>query len=292
MNHATLIQFSLDAIAATSEGKPVIIPKHVYKCSPHWMAAFRKFQSFQAALISGDDFTILKQATGKIFSAKGNSKLPFLAFSSMPLADCPGKGDCASFCYSKKAWRNIHPYFKQLRNSLLMRFRFNLIEAEFERVLAGKKFASQETVEFRLFVDGDFDSMTTLKNWMGVIKARPNLKAYGYSKSWEIMVAFPESEWPTNYTLNLSSGSKYHKNSGISRAMESIPPARGWFLALGKKPKGSNYGSKDYRAAAKAAAKAAGLSRFFICPGLCGNCTKAGPYCESSAKAPAVILTH
>lgn len=292
MNHATLIQFSLDAIAATSEGKPVIIPKHVYACSIYWQNAFNKFALFQLDLIHGHNSSLQELIRGKVFSASGNSKLPFLSFSSMALADCPGKGDCASFCYSKKAWRNIHPYFKQLRNSLLMRFRFDLVEAEFARVLAGKKFASQETVEFRLFVDGDFDSMTTLQNWMGVIRARPNLKAYGYSKSWDIMVAFPESEWPANYTLNLSSGSKYHKNSGISRAMESIPPARGWFLALGKKPKGSNYGSKDYRAAAKAAAKAAGLSRFFICPGLCGSCTKSGAYCESSAKAPAVILTH
>ena len=35
-----------------------------------------------------------------IFAEKGNKKLPFAAFSSLALADCPGKGDCVNFCYS------------------------------------------------------------------------------------------------------------------------------------------------------------------------------------------------
>jgi hypothetical protein len=56
-----------------------------------------------------------------IFAEKGNKKLPFAAFSSLALADCPGKGDCVKFCYSLRAWRYPAAFFRQLQNSLLMR---------------------------------------------------------------------------------------------------------------------------------------------------------------------------
>ena len=35
----------------------------------------------------------------------GNSKLPFLNFSTLPGSTCPGAGECLNYCYSFKSWR-------------------------------------------------------------------------------------------------------------------------------------------------------------------------------------------
>src|SRR5262249_38268511 len=39
-----------------------------------------------------------------VFS-KGNAKLPFWAFSALPIVTCPGAGECARWCYSLTSWR-------------------------------------------------------------------------------------------------------------------------------------------------------------------------------------------
>jgi hypothetical protein len=53
--------------------------------------------------------------------AKGNGKLPFLAFSSLPgRGFCPGAGDCLKFCYSFRAWRYPAAFSRQAQNSILM----------------------------------------------------------------------------------------------------------------------------------------------------------------------------
>jgi hypothetical protein len=53
-----------------------------------------------------------------VIRVDGNKKLPFFAFSSLAIADCPGKGECKRYCYSLKAWRFPNAFFRQLQNSL------------------------------------------------------------------------------------------------------------------------------------------------------------------------------
>jgi len=55
-----------------------------------------------------------------IFASGGNSKLPFVSFSTIPGATCPGAGECLDFCYSFKAWRYPAAFFRQLQNFHLM----------------------------------------------------------------------------------------------------------------------------------------------------------------------------
>ena len=64
--------------------------------------------------------------------AKGNQKLPFWTFSTLPGVTCPGAGDCLvnpedkskrGWCYSFSAWRYVTAYFRQLQNTLLIRLR-------------------------------------------------------------------------------------------------------------------------------------------------------------------------
>ena len=57
---------------------------------------------------------------------KGNGKLPFLSFSTLPAVTCPGAGDCLVYCYSYKAWRQPAAFFRQVQNTLLMH-NFNFI---------------------------------------------------------------------------------------------------------------------------------------------------------------------
>lgn len=141
-----------------------------------------------------------------IFSPSGNKKLPFFAFSSLPAWDCPGAGPCLDWCYSFRSWRYPGAFFRQLQNSLLLRFSKDLIARAWEKI------PNKSIV--RLYVDGDFFDLAILVFWMELIKARPSLKVYGYSKSWELFLQLDKKgfAWPTNYFLNLSSGSKYESD--------------------------------------------------------------------------------
>ena len=98
------------------------------------------------------------RAPFSIFAENGNKKLPFAAFSSLALADCPGKGDCVKFCYSLKAWRYPAAFFRQLQNSILLRLKPEVIRDSFNDIKAG--------LTVRLFVDGDFKDVATLKMFM------------------------------------------------------------------------------------------------------------------------------
>lgn len=303
VTHAILRRFAEDTILNAGMGVECELPS-LRNYSPHWKKAFRNFAEWYERFQTGG---ITKADREKIFARKGNNKLPFLSFSSMPFSDCPGKGDCESICYSPKGWRNVHPFFKQLRNSILMRYAFREIEREMRRILAlpsmnhptQKGFSLHPVktptaplaIPFRLFVDGDFPNGSVLIDWMTLLETHPRLKCYGYSKSWEVLLSYRHS-WPENYRLNLSSGSRYSPQSGIARAVSKLACVRGSFIYLGKKKRGTEYKSPEYNREARALAKGAGLTRAFVCPGTCGTCTPKGHFCGSNNPAPVVILAH
>jgi hypothetical protein len=60
-----------------------------------------------------------------VVAGKGNKKLPFAAYSELPMATCQGAGKCAvyfgghrGYCYSFKAWRYPGAYARQFLNTL------------------------------------------------------------------------------------------------------------------------------------------------------------------------------
>ena len=67
----------------------------------------------------------------------GNSKLPFLNFSTLPIVTCAGSGECEIYCYSLKAWRYPSAFLSQVQNTLLM-FNFNIIETELNKIIKDK----------------------------------------------------------------------------------------------------------------------------------------------------------
>ena len=229
----------------------------------------------------------------RVFQAQGNKMLPFYAFSSLALADCPGKGDCVKFCYSLKAWRYPAAFFRQVQNSLLLRFQTETVANAFKAI------PEKKTV--RLFVDGDFKDVETLRFFMDLCKARPDLRCYGYSKSWHEFITLDASgyEWPDNYLTNASSGSKWAR-TGIANAFLALPIVRGQFDAVtveklfiqqksyqGKDKPGSN----AYRKAVREKLKAlTGNKKVFACPGNCGNCLPSGEHACGSKSFDSITI--
>lgn len=228
-----------------------------------------------------------------IFNDKGNTKLPFTAFSALPFVTCPGMGACQGFCYSVRAWRYPGGFCRQLQNTLLLKFKRNEIAKAFRRIKLNRT--------FRLYVDGDFDSLTTIAFWMGLLAERPDLQAYGYSKSWALLMKYGKNhEWPANYMLNLSSGGR---DQGVTiEDMMTLPITRNQFVAVeiechplknGKPVKGNigfaRYDDPAYHTAVREAAKAAGYGKVFSCPGKCGECTTKGHACGSDRFRDTII---
>ncbi len=235
---------------------------------------------FAAALESG-------RLPHSIFARKGNVKLPFVAFSTLPIVTCPGAGACAgitkrggapdlkrAFCYSLRAWRYPAAFLRQCMNTLLLRFNRRAIIDAFKALPQG--------ITFRLYVDGDFDSEGTALFWFNVLRQRPDVACYGYSKSWGIIESLA-SQVPPNYALNLSSGGIDDDDAAFRGRLRALPFVRGEFLALpvvGEFARGyKRYNDPEYHRAVRAAAAAAGIGKVFSCPGQCGSCTGAGHAC-------------
>ena len=240
------------------------------------------------------------QTPFSIFRENGNKKLPFYAFSTCPGIDCPGAGACLyskdgkygrGWCYSFKAWRYPAAFFRQLQNSLLMRNRREIVLAAFHAIPANR------TV--RLYVDGDFYSASALLFWMEACKERNDLSVYGYSKSWELIKDLHATgyTWPENYSLNLSSGSKYGEL--WKKAMDALGIARGDFIAVPVDSKHirnkayqdkANPGSKEYRREVLERTKEITTGKMFACPGNCGNCMPNKEHACGSKKMAGVTI--
>ena len=219
---------------------------------------------------------------------EGNSKLPFYSFSALPEFTCPGAGDCLRFCYSFTAWRYPAAFFRQLQNTLFLRF------AKHHIVSAWRAIPQNRTV--RLYVDGDIDSRETLAFWCRQLSVRPDLSAYGYSKSFAIF-----NEWhadgltiPANYMVNLSSGSKYEKTQEEAD-FSALPFVRGSFVAVPLKSgfaKGfDRFDDPKYHASIRETARESyGTKRVFSCTGKCGDCLPNGEHACGSDRMRGVLV--
>ena len=232
---------------------------------------------FKSLLLDDDDY---KTIPFSIFASGGNSKLPFVSFSTIPGATCPGAGDCLDFCYSFKAWRYPAAFFRQLQNFYLMNSKKgrDIIASEFKSLKLKK---DKSFLNLRLYVDGDFKNINHLTFWMNLLFLRPEIKAYGYSKSWKEFLIYDSLNltFPENYKLNLSSGSIH--NNEVKNKMNSLSCTRGEFVAveINKQfdaPLGAR--TREYNNAVKTSL---GDRRAFVCPGLCGSCTPNGHACGS-----------
>ena len=197
----------------------------------------------------------------------GNSKLPFLNFSTLPIVTCAGSGACETYCYSLKAWRYPAAFLSQVQNTLLM-FQFDIIEKEFEKLIYNKKtkLGKLDKIDFRLYVDGDFSNEKDIKNWMQLLKWNIKVNAYGYSKSLNLFLNLVDNlyKFPSNYVLNLSNGGIY---DSLKKFLIKENFVRGNFTAV----KGN---IKTIRNQFK--------NKVFVCPSKCGTCTNIGHACGNN----------
>jgi hypothetical protein len=217
-----------------------------------------------------------------VFILEGNDKLPFATFSTLPQYTCPGAGECLKWCYSFTAWRNAGPWSRQVMNTLLLRFGKRVIAHWFREL--------DRDIVLRLYVDGDFDSPETIDFWFTLLRERPDIKAYGYSKSWDLLWQYAQDHpLPDNYTLNLSGGGA--PQAVNTEQMMNLSITRGQFLSIHTNYRPANhkgrigfarYDDPAYHKAVRDAAMAQGLGRVFSCPGKCGECAAGRHACGSS----------
>jgi hypothetical protein len=251
-----------------------------------WENAVNKLIKLADSLASGEP---IKSSAFAVFAKGGNIKLPFAAFSSLPIVDCAGYGACGEWCYSLTAWRYANAWARQVANSMLLRH-------ETGRAFIAREFSRLKTKTLRLYVDGDFHSKESLRYWMDLIATRPDIACYGYSKSWvEFLALHLEGyAWPENYTLNLSGGSR-HEGTHMLALMQRLPVTRGEFIAVpipaahiknrayqSKRSSGHADYSRDVRAAAG--------KRVFVCPGRCGDCLPDGSHACGSERMRGVTI--
>lgn len=212
---------------------------------------------------------------------KGNSKLPFYSYSTLPAINCPGAGECLTFCYSFKAWRYPAAFFRQLQNTILERYSKDHI------LQSALKLKHGSTI--RLYVDGDINTHN-IEFWKEVFNTHaPDLKVYGYSKSLQLIIDHAEN-WPKNWLLNLSSG--HNANNKTEYEYSQLPFVRGSFRAIHADGKTSIDRNKN---AAKLYREITGDKRVFACPSKCGNCMHNGMHaCGNTAMSgvTVVIATH
>lgn len=230
--------------------------------------------------------------------ARGNGKLPFAAFSSLPgRGFCPGAGACLQFCYSFRAWRYPAAFSRQAQNAILLQSEkgraaiLSALDSETAKIARKSKSAR---VDFRLYVDGDFSSVSDVAFWFSALRARPQIAAYGYSKSWAEIADHGET-LPANYLLNLSSGSVH--GDDMRARVAALQVTRGEFIAvnIGRAVKSTDHGTPAHNAELRAAYKAqGGKGKPFTCPGKCGDCTPRGHACGSDRfrNIPIIIAVH
>lgn len=168
----------------------------------------------------------------------GNVKLPFVAYSEIPVVTCPGAGGvsrfpqlqgkalgtavpdsrgpnrsgCATFCYSLKVFGKPSVVFRLLINTL----GFSADPGRHVATVVEEVVRTRKKI-LRLFVDGDFRSTEAIYYWMQAIHqlGRAGVRVYGYSKSWEEFLDANKRYnkngkfWPRNYALNISGGSRH-----------------------------------------------------------------------------------
>lgn len=216
---------------------------------------------------------------------KGNSKLSFLNYSNSPVSNCPGAAECLTFCYSLNSIRFPAPFVIWLICTIIEKEApYILGEAlsyEINKPGNKKTIQAQGYIDFRLYNDGDFRDLYILKYWMDYLKEHPTIRAYAYSKSWALFLhavkMYGVKLFPDNFTLNLSSGGRYHNLKDIMKTFKFV---RGEFLAVKISQKvAAHKMTKEQRRELMSAARERGIKKAFICPGLCGSCTTRGHAC-------------
>lgn len=267
------------SIDETMQALQALKASSLFKGKTGWQANFSKLETV----------ILTMNPAYSVFALTGNSKLPFVSFSSLPGVTCPGAGACLDFCYSFRAWRYPAAFMRQCQNAFLLRHNQSSIVQALYIVNDTFKGVSYDV---RLYVDGDFANNDDVTFWFDTIKAFPLAKVYGYSKSFDAILSYGQNgkAYPTNYMLNISGG--HNASIETVEKVKALPITRGEFIAvsIGKKVKSSDHGKPETNKALRESFKI----KAFTCPGACGTCTGKGHACGMQALkgVPIIIAMH
>lgn len=122
-----------------------------------------------------------------VLAGDGNSKLPFLAYSELPMSTCPGAGECgvykrdastgtiaSGWCYSFKAWRYPAAFARQFLNTLA---------ATSSRMFEIEKHSGDGSggIQYWSDVDGGFQNLE--REWQQYVKVLVLRKAASLTKT-------------------------------------------------------------------------------------------------------------
>jgi hypothetical protein len=172
-----------------------------------------------------------------------------------------------------KAWRYPAALFRQIQNFILLKHSPNLVAESFGLI--------KPNAPFRLYVDGDFSCYSDVIFWFNLLKNRPDVNCYGYSKSWDLIYSCRDF-FPSNYRLNISSGGKIQSVS--KQQMLDLTITRGEFIVvpvtkLTPERQKIRFSLPEYHLEVRANGKEITDKNGFSCPGKCGDCANGSHAC-------------
>jgi hypothetical protein len=132
---------------------------------------------------------------------------------------CPAAAACIKGCYAKSGaylFSNVAQAFERRLEATLRDDFVSIALSQLDR---------QRVERLRIHDSGDFYSKEYLNKWLEIIKARPNIEFYAYTKNRPL---FEGLKLPSNFIIIRSFGGKYDKSidqdrDRHSRVFESLP---------------------------------------------------------------------
>lgn len=133
--------------------------------------------------------------------------------STMGLKTCPNAGACAKGCYALAgAYR-----FSNVARTFEARLALTQSNAFIDAML--KEIDNKRAERIRIHDSGDFYSEEYLHRWLKIIKARPNVEFYAYTKMVS-MLKF--HDLPKNFTVIFSFGGTQDKLIDVTKDRHSL----------------------------------------------------------------------
>jgi hypothetical protein len=147
----------------------------------------------------------------RYYSVKlGNLKISgnTVMFNLPALKTCPGKGECAKYCYAE---HKIQARYKTVQDSRERNYKYSKTHtfmADMIEILNRITTKYTHIKYVRLHESGDFYSKTYLTKWTVIAEAFPDITFYAFTKSAFIQ----DCELPDNMIMWYSHGGKFDKD--------------------------------------------------------------------------------
>lgn len=149
--------------------------------------------------------------------SKGNPKTgrEVLTYSRAPETTCPGASSwCKAACYAQSPYKRYENTAKQWNR--------NASSNQVPFIPPPRRDGKPRLL--RIHVSGDFDSVGYIRNWIRLLKERPDVHAWAYTRSWRVprlMKALEELQGLSNMQLFAS----------VDPTIDQPPPP-GWRVAF------------------------------------------------------------